>query len=332
MANNFYDAYTKRKAENEQAGMSDLQQLGTLVQLQQSMQAKKQAAQEQELLKGGSVEDVMNAALRAGRPDVAAKLAPLVEAQRKGRPQPQPIGAGGLRLPDGTIVPPQARPEQPMAQSIGAGGLRLPDGTIVPPVMRPEKPTADRNYPIVQTADGIFERRPEGLVRLKDPSTGKPLNPTARERPLTEYQGKNAMYGVRASMAHKTLLDLEEKISVTGLAVKRGLQDIPVVGGALGAGANVALSKQQQQVEQAQRNFVNAVLRQESGAVINPSEFENAIKQYFPQPGDKKEVIEQKRQNRVAVINGFKKIADHAWDDEQGLAPQSGGWSITPVP
>jgi len=43
----------------------------------------------------------------------ASKLAPLIESQRKSNaPQPgQSIGSGGLRLPDGTIIPPGARPE-----------------------------------------------------------------------------------------------------------------------------------------------------------------------------------------------------------------------------
>src|SRR5690606_20051733 len=45
--------------------------------------------------------------------------------------------------------------------------------------------------------------------------------------------------------------------------------------------------------EQAERNFINAVLRRESGAAIADSEFENARMQYFPQPGDGPEVIEQ---------------------------------------
>ncbi len=47
------------------------------------------------------------------------------------------------------------------------------------------------------------------------------------------------------------------------------------------------------------------MLRQESGAAINEGEFNNAKKQYFPQPGDSKEVIEQKRLNREAAIKGF---------------------------
>lgn len=36
--------------------------------------------------------------------------------------------------------------------------------------------------------------------------------------------------------------------------------------------------------EQSKRNFVNSVLRNESGAVISDTEFANADKQYFPQP------------------------------------------------
>lgn len=123
-------------------------------------------------------------------------------------------------------------------------------------------------------------------------------------------------------MAHKTLLDLEDKINLPGLATKQYIQDIPVVGGAMGAGANALLSSNQQAVEQAQRNFVNAVLRQESGAVISEQEFENAKKQYFPQPGDKKEVIEQKRKNRMLAIQGFKKIAGPAWDGVEDSSPE----------
>jgi len=38
---------------------------------------------------------------------------------------------------------------------------------------------ANRQYPIVQTADGIFERTPQGLVRLTNPQTGDPLRPAS---------------------------------------------------------------------------------------------------------------------------------------------------------
>ena len=75
---------------------------------------------------------------------------------------------------------------------------------------------------------------------------------------------------------------------------------------AVGAGAlaNWTQNPQQQQVEQSQRDFVNAVLRRESGAAISNSEFDNARAQYFPQPGDSQEVIQQKRRNREIATRG----------------------------
>jgi len=91
------------------------------------------------------------------------------------------------------------------------------------------------------------------------------------------------------------------------------------------------MSPQSQQADQAQRNFVNAILRQESGAAISESEFQNARKQYFPQPGDSAKVIEQKRQNRETAIKslevsagpGMKKIqplkAEFSDMDKQAL-------------
>ena len=42
-------------------------------------------------------------------------------------------------------------------------------------------------------------------------------------------------------------------------------------------------STDRQKFEQAQRDWINANLRKESGAVIADSEFENAAQQYFPQ-------------------------------------------------
>lgn len=66
---------------------------------------------------------------------------------------------------------------------------------------------------------------------------------------------------------------------------------------------NIMKSDSRQQFEQAQRDFVNAKLRQESGAAISPTEFESAVLQYFPQPGDSQAVIDQKARNRQTVIN-----------------------------
>ncbi len=69
------------------------------------------------------------------------------------------------------------------------------------------------------------------------------------------------------------------------------------------------MSSEQQRVTQAQRDFVNAVLRQESGAVISDAEFANAKKQYFPAPGDSPPVLAQKRANRQLAVQGFARMA-----------------------
>ncbi len=66
--------------------------------------------------------------------------------------------------------------------------------------------------------------------------------------------------------------------------------------------------------DQAERNFVNAVLRRESGSAISDSEFSNAEKQYFRRAGDTSDVIAQKKANRDQVIAGLKAEAGDAYN------------------
>lgn len=68
-------------------------------------------------------------------------------------------------------------------------------------------------------------------------------------------------------------------------------------------------SSKRQSWDQAKRDFVNSVLRKESGAMISPSEFASAEAQYFAQPGDSDEVIRQKQRNRALVVQLFNLAA-----------------------
>lgn len=72
-----------------------------------------------------------------------------------------------------------------------------------------------------------------------------------------------------------------------------------------------------QQQLQAERNFINAVLRRESGAAIAESEFESAEKQYFPVPGDSQEVLAQKKANRDLVSSNLINESGSAYVKEQ---------------
>ena len=80
-------------------------------------------------------------------------------------------------------------------------------------------------------------------------------------------------------------------------------------------------STDRQRFEQAQRNFINAVLRRESGAAIAPSEFDSAELQYFPQPGNKAPVLEQKQRNREVVLASLKAEAGEAFSQLKEQLP-----------
>ena len=137
-------------------------------------------------------------------------------------------------------------------------------------------------------------------------SGGVRFGPKSTAENLTEYQGKSTAFAIRAKQAHDILNVVGEGGKVQPGLIKRIAEATPLIGEGLGTSLNFTQSDAQQQIEQAQRNFVNAVLRQESGAAINENEFNNAKKQYFPQPGDSAAVIEQKRLNREAAIQGFE--------------------------
>jgi hypothetical protein len=153
-----------------------------------------------------------------------------------------------------------------------------------------------------QTADGTLEFIPGGPA---DPAAAKRAAPT-------EFQGKSAIFGSRAQEADRILSGLGTDFSSAGINAKNAVGGTPLIGGALEAGANVMLSDNSQKAEQAQRDFVNAVLRLESGAAIGKDEFNNAKKQYFPQPGDSAEVIAQKAANRKLQIQGLLGNAGNA--------------------
>ena len=119
------------------------------------------------------------------------------------------------------------------------------------------------------------------------------------EKPMTDAQSKAALFGSRMESSNKIIDDL----------AKSGTnKSVPFSNAGFGVGGAVtaASSGSQQQLQQAKRDFINATLRRESGAVISPSEFDNAEKQYFPQVGDSKEVEKQKAGNRAIATRGVQ--------------------------
>ncbi len=85
-------------------------------------------------------------------------------------------------------------------------------------------------------------------------------------------------------------------------------------------GANYMVSDEYRQARQARDNFINSQLRRESGAAIAPSEYENADRQYFPQPGDDPTTLANKARNRQAAVEGMVRGAGPTYQMPQGGA------------
>jgi hypothetical protein len=190
-----------------------------------------------------------------------------------------------------------------------AGEVRYLDNVKQP---APEAPTSVREFEFARTnpefAQFLASRTPSTKV---DVSYGAPVagvdeqgNPVFFQpsrtggapsmipgvrpegKPPTESQSNAMLFAERMAQAEPLFQNPPPSF---GSRFKEGLP---------GGVGNVMITPESRQFFQAERNFINAVLRKESGAVISDAEFENARRQYIPQPGDDAATLEQKRQAR----------------------------------
>ena len=80
----------------------------------------------------------------------------------------------------------------------------------------------------------------------------------------------------------------------------------------LGLG-NIGVDSKAQQFHVAAQNWVAAQLREESGAAINPTEYADALLQYFPTVGDSFETRKQKQALREETTRGMINTAQDAF-------------------
>ena len=125
------------------------------------------------------------------------------------------------------------------------------------------------------------------------------------DKPATQGEFTSAAYAGRMEQAERHLAELDPSIEKMSLPSFELQARSPV---------SALQSKDMQSYMQASRNFINAVLRRESGAVISPSEFAEARKQYLQQPGDTPETRAQKRANRQYVMATMKRSAGKAYE------------------
>lgn len=151
---------------------------------------------------------------------------------------------------------------------------------------------------------------------------GKPLAGKSSDKPLTEGQAKAVAFAARMQSADKTIADLAaagRSVSTPGSRTGFGV----------GAAVNLINSPEGRQLDQAKRDFVNAVLRRESGAVISDAEFANADQQYFPQIGDDAATKAQKARNRAVALEGMKADVPKSYKADLDRISGAGGTSST---
>ena len=160
------------------------------------------------------------------------------------------------------------------------------------------------------------------------PIAGGPADPNTK--PLTADQSNARIFGTRMEHSNKIATDLEGDLSKPGAK----LQYNPIATRAIVTGPKGisditygASDAKTQSAATAMRDFINAALRRESGAAISASEYDSAIQNYFPQPGESPEVTAQKRKNREIVISGMREAGGYP----RGSSSQD-GWSIEKVP
>lgn len=120
----------------------------------------------------------------------------------------------------------------------------------------------------------------------------------AQNAPQTADQKKAEGFANRVQDSIKIFNNIEKDITAISPAEFIVYRNTP-------SSLNAFTPPKVQQQFQAERNFVNAVLRRESGAAISPTEFESATLQYFPTAGDSKEVLAQKKRNRDQVLQSL---------------------------
>jgi hypothetical protein len=145
---------------------------------------------------------------------------------------------------------------------------------------------------IIDTRTG--EARPATL-------DGKPIEAKGKDAALTEVQANATSFVSRMRDASSIIDPLEESGTSMGQ---------PRTAAAQSLWTNWMASDEGQKYMQGVRNWVTANLRKESGAAIPDPELANEYRKWFPQFGDGKKVIEQKRQAR--------KVAEEAMTIQAG--------------
>jgi hypothetical protein len=238
--------------------------------------------------------------------------------QMQNPPKKPPIEVGGRLLDPETFKPVYEPPKEPDKPMVLGDGSRVYDpntGKIIvdqSPQSRPQPAEiAEYEYAKEQGFPGSFmdyqaSKKGNGTSLRVNPETGAvefQQGGSGNIKPLTESQSKDTVFATRAEGALGVFEPISDALTeIMGATVGQ----LPVVG-------NMIKSEKYQQAEQAGNEFLQAMLRKDTGAAITPGEQALYGKTYLPQPGDETDTLKQKSKSRRRALAGIK----------AGMTPQS---------
>lgn len=226
----------------------------------------------------------------------------------------------------------------PKYGAIPEGHMIGPDGTMQPvPNYQPEPPKPADDYQRYVQEEMAEGRTPMGRIEFANAVRGGGFEVTTADGTTIKYgvssaDSKPTTEGEKSAAGYLSRMRAAESI-MDGLALdgttSRSIASLLVAGSDI---EGMVLSDEQSKLLQAQRDWVRAKLRKESGAVIGPEEMADEIRTYFPLPGESDAVVEQKRKSRLEAERQMEIMAGResgaagpATDAPASPEPTSGG-------
>lgn len=170
----------------------------------------------------------------------------------------------------------------------------------------PAKPSAVQEYEYAkeQGFPGTFQdweaSKKGGMSLQVDPATGAvSFQQGGNIKPMTEGQSKDAVFATRAEGALGLIDQFGDALTGTEGMIGGTVGQLPVVG-------NYAKTEAFQQAEQAGKEFLQAILRKDTGAAITKEETSEYGSVYLPRPGDSSQLLQQKKSSRLRALEAIK--------------------------
>lgn len=205
-----------------------------------------------------------------------------------------------VTLPDGTL----ARANQQTGSIERIGNFAKPEDKKPPQLVELFDEKTGQPYKARYNPDTMeYERvggmkAPNGMQITTNPDGTVSITQggSSQNPKLTEQQSKDLVYYRRGSGALQKLDKIAEQLTSGWGALAERLP-----------GGNYLKSSEYQQAQQAGLEFLQAILRKDTGAAITKQEQDEYGKVYLPQPGDSSELLLQKQQARARALEAIRK-------------------------